>query len=114
MSYSDAIEEMKELWGSKLEELVKRQALAIEDLTEKQFADAIRQAIACGDFRRHVCTSQRSQAVIYIPHAREAYLTGRIRELEEQLKSLALANCSTSDPAPHDPKSDCLPEGSSP
>lgn len=104
MSYSNAIEEMKELFESKLKELVKQQALAIEDLTETQLAEAIRQAIACGDFQRYVCASNSSQAVIYVPHAREAYLTGRIRELEEELLKLqASEGCSKGDLAPLDP-----------
>lgn len=73
-----------------IEELIREHHLAVEALTEKQLAEAIRQAIACGDFQRYVCASNSSQAVIYIPHAREAYLTGKIRELEEKLSELEL------------------------
>ena len=69
-----------------IQDLVRKHALACNDLIEKQLVEAIRQAIACGDFQRHVCTSNSSQAVIYIPHAREAWLMGRIRELEAGLK----------------------------
>lgn len=93
MSYPNAIEEMKELFESKLKELVKRQALAVEDLTEKQLAEAIRQALACGDFQRLVCASNNSQLVVYTPFAAEARLQARIKELVEQLR-LAKALCT--------------------
>lgn len=76
-----------------IEELVREHALAVNNLTKAQLVESIRQAIACGDFERHVCPSNSSQAVIYIPHAREAYLTGRIRELEAQLR-LAKIRCT--------------------
>lgn len=76
-------------WGGKkyhevVEELVRKHVLAVENLTEMQLVEAIRQAIACGDFQRHVCPSNSSQVVIYIPHAREMYLLNKVRELEEQ------------------------------
>lgn len=47
-------------------ELVRKHQLAVETLTEHQLAEAIRQAIASGDFMRHVVTDGR-QAVTYIP-----------------------------------------------
>lgn len=74
--------------GKLFQELVHKHALAVGDLTEKQLAEAIRQAIACGDFRRYVATTgdgAQAQQVIYIPFAEQARLQARIRELEEQL-----------------------------
>ena len=47
-------------------ELVRKHQLAVETLTEQQLAEAIRQAIASGDFVRNVVANGR-QAVIYIP-----------------------------------------------
>lgn len=93
MSYSNAIEEMKELWESKLAEIVKRQALAVEDLTERQLVEAIRQAIACGDFQRYVKADGGGQQVVYIPFAQESLLQAQIKELVEQLR-LAKSLCT--------------------
>lgn len=47
-------------------DLIRKHNLAVEALTEQQLAEAIRQAIAAGDFMRHVVTDGR-QAVTYIP-----------------------------------------------
>lgn len=48
------------------DELVRKHQLAVETLTEQQLAEAIRQAIASGDFVRHVSMDGR-QSVSYIP-----------------------------------------------
>lgn len=47
-------------------ELVRKHQLAVETLTEHQLAEAIRQAIASGDFIRNVVVDGR-QSVTYIP-----------------------------------------------
>jgi hypothetical protein len=47
-------------------QLVKKHQLAVEGLTEKQLAEAIRQAIASGDFQRNLCLDG-AQSVIYLP-----------------------------------------------
>lgn len=57
--------------NDKLTELVRGYNLAVEALTEKQFVEALRQAIASGDFVRMVQVDSYSQAVTYIPY-REA------------------------------------------
>lgn len=81
-----ALFEEKE-FKSALEELIRKHSSAVEDLTEKQFAEAIRQAIACGDFQRLVVTTgEGAQRVLYIPFAEQARLQARIQELEEQCK----------------------------
>lgn len=70
-----------------LEKLVRKHNLAVEALTEKQLIEAIRQAIASGDFQRLVVTTGGgAQQVVYIPFAEQARLQARIRELEEQCK----------------------------
>lgn len=71
-----------------LDELIRKHQIAVNGLTEHQLAEAIRQACACGDFQRHVCPSNSSQFVVYIPHAREAYLLNKVRELETEQTAL--------------------------
>ena len=61
-------------------ELVHKYRLAVETLTEQQLAEAIRQAIASGDFMRNVTTDGR-QAVIYIPWREVESLRTRYNEL---------------------------------
>lgn len=41
---------------------------AVEQLTRKQFSEAFTQAIASGDFLRHVRVDNNAQAVTYIPY----------------------------------------------
>lgn len=48
-------------------ELVRKHNLAVDTLTEHQVADAIRQAIECGDFVRNVVCGSGAQSVIYLP-----------------------------------------------
>lgn len=47
-------------------ELVRKHHLAVEALTEQQLAEAIRQAIASGEFMRNVVVDGR-QSVTYLP-----------------------------------------------
>ena len=65
-----------ELFG----ELVSKHQLAVEVLTEQQLAEAIRQAIASGDFMRNVATDGR-QAVTYIPWREVDHLRSLYNEL---------------------------------
>ena len=68
------------LFGELFGELVRKHQLAVETLTEQQLAEAIRQAIASGDFMRNVTTDGR-QAVIYIPWREVESLRTRYHEL---------------------------------
>jgi len=52
-----------------------------EKLTEDQFAEAIRQAIACGDFLKLVTTDGRQQ-VIYVPYREVESLKSQVRQLD--------------------------------
>ena len=61
-------------------ELVRKHQLAVETLTEQQLAEAMRQAIASGDFMRNVVTDGR-QAVIYIPWREVEHLRSLYNEL---------------------------------
>jgi hypothetical protein len=50
--------------------LVRAHALAVEKLTEEQLAEAIRQAVACGDFQRHIHATPHGrdgQSITYAP-----------------------------------------------
>ena len=66
--------------------LVDKYRLAMAAMTEAQLADAVKQAIACGDFRRLVRAGDNAQSVVYIPFAREQELLERIRGLERALR----------------------------
>lgn len=57
--------------------------IAIENLTKMQLAEALTQAICCGDFQRLVTTDGR-QTVTYIPFRREQELQTRIEDLQAE------------------------------
>lgn len=48
-------------------EFVKKHELAVDSLTERQLAEAIRQALLSGDFVRNVLWDGSGQAVVYVP-----------------------------------------------
>lgn len=52
------------------EEFIKKYNIAVEELTEKQLAEALRQAIQCGDFIRNIRVTDNAQQIVYIPFAR--------------------------------------------
>lgn len=62
--------------------LVRQYALACEALTEQQLAEAIRQALQCGDFQRLVSVDG-GQQVVYIPFAREQQLENQIEDMRK-------------------------------
>jgi hypothetical protein len=70
-------------------EMVRKNSIAIEGLTEQQIAEAIKQAALAGDFTRHIyMTGQgHAQSVTYIPYqgvedlrAENARLVALLRE----------------------------------
>ena len=69
--------------GDLFGEFVREHNLAVEDLTEQQLAEALRQAITAGDFQRCVMNEggTHKQAVTYLPY-REV---SRLRPLYEEL-----------------------------
>lgn len=69
----------------KVEELIKERAIAVDNLTRTQLADAICQAIQCGDFHRHLVRGEDRQQVVYVPFQREHELKARIAELEARI-----------------------------
>jgi hypothetical protein len=48
-------------------EFIKKHQIAIENLTEHQLAEAIRQAIQSGDFIRYVRQEDSAQQIVYVP-----------------------------------------------
>lgn len=67
-----------------ISELGREYLKKVEGLTKEQFTEALKQAIACGDFMKQVVVSgELRQQVLYIPYAREKELQARIKELEE-------------------------------
>ena len=72
-----------------IKELIEKEHLACEELTKKQLAEVIRQALACGDLMIMVSQSSLhppSQCAVYIPYADEERLRSRVRYLEGLLK----------------------------
>lgn len=76
----------------KFADVVRRVASEQEKLTEEQFIEAMRQAVACGDFER-LCLQPswdgenfiHKQAVTYMPYRKVQELQSRIEELESRL-----------------------------
>ena len=71
------------------QELVKKHHIAAEELTERQLAEAFKQALACGDFQLHVRASDGAQAVSYVPYRECEHLRSQIKDLEARLKEVA-------------------------
>jgi len=65
-----------------LENLIREKNIAIENLTREQVAEALKQAILCGDFTRFVQADSNAQQVVYIPYKREQELLNEIKDLK--------------------------------
>lgn len=70
----------------KIEEFVEQHAIQVEALTKRQMAEAIRQALMCGDFVRYIRVTDYAQQIVYLPYAREQELESRIKTLESILE----------------------------
>lgn len=68
-----------------VEKLVAEKNIAVDNLTREQFAEAITQAIQCGDFTRYVVRDDDRQHVGYIPFRREQELLAQIASLRRAL-----------------------------
>lgn len=71
-----------------MQKLIEEYSLAEEKLTKEQFAQALSEAVASGDFIKYVRVTDNAQLVIYIPFARELELIDRINEPETELEVL--------------------------
>lgn len=68
-----------------IDKLVQEHQIHAEQLTRRQLAECIKQAILSGDFVKHVHSSGavESQAIVYLPYHEAQQLRDRIRELEQ-------------------------------
>ena len=82
----DELQELHEKFNAKLAEIVAKNNLAIEELTEQQVVKVFKQAIQCGDIRKLIRYDSGSQCVIYIPFEREERLTAEKEELSSKLR----------------------------
>lgn len=69
---------------------------AVEQLTRKQMYEAFTQAIASGDFMRHVHVDNHSQAVTYMPYRELEVLWLQIKELKAENDHLRQLNIEAS------------------
>lgn len=61
---------------------------AANALTEEQFIEAMRQALACGDFMRYVHIDGSCQSVTYEPFRECQSLRNRLKFFEQQMKAI--------------------------
>lgn len=80
-------ERFPEIANEMLTQLVRKNMLAIEEFTEAQFVEALKQAIASGDFQRYV-TRDSAQRVIYIPFQETTRLRTENQKLREALERI--------------------------
>ena len=85
-TYEDIIR--KDRFDKCVEEMIKRYNLAVENLTEQQLAQAIGDAIACGDFVRFL--APQGQQVVYIPFAQYDLMRSRNEFLEGEFRKLGI------------------------
>lgn len=71
-------------------QIIRKNMLAIEELTESQFVEALKQAIASGDFQRYV-TRDSAQRVIYIPFQETTRLRTENQKLREFVDKILAA-----------------------
>ena len=65
--------------------LARERAAAEDKLTEAQFTEAMRRALVCEDFLRHVRVDNGGQCVTYEPFRERERLKARVAELEAEL-----------------------------
>lgn len=70
------------------EKLVVEFGIQDERLLQSQIADALRQAIAAGDFERHVYHQGSQSDVIYVPFSGVDRLRSENRKLKERILEL--------------------------
>lgn len=61
---------------------IEKYQIACEELTKKQIASVMIQALACGDIVKICRVNDQTQDVIYIPFSESARLHAEIRRLE--------------------------------
>lgn len=81
------------------EKFMRAHNIAVNELTERQAAEALRQAIACGDFARLIRFDGHGQSVIYEPYRQYERLNVIIRELRDILAERGIDDPTTA-PSP--------------
>jgi len=76
----------QEEFQKKVDELVRKHHLDIEQLTAEQTVEVFRKAIECGDFQRYIRVDTDAQCVVYLPYSEAERLRTRIEILENLLK----------------------------
>ena len=70
---------------AKIAALIREHSIGIEALTEKQMAEALKQAVLAGDFERNVRVTDGGQAVVYLPGLGMDRMRAEIVRLRELL-----------------------------
>ena len=70
------------------ERLSAERAAAQSKLTKEQFVEAMRQALACGDFMRYVRIDNDGQMVTYEPFREVSRLRRRLEFMERGMKAI--------------------------
>lgn len=70
------------------ERLVKAYNIATEELTGKQIAEALEQALLAGDFKRLVEVTNNGQTVIYVPYMGVNELRAENERLKQEIIDL--------------------------
>jgi hypothetical protein len=72
---------------TKIQELVRKYQLELEDFTDYQLVEVLRQAFLSGDFRKQIIGDK--QMIVYLPYWEVSNLLDRIEELETKLEHYA-------------------------
>ncbi len=73
---------MKVLLDNKiLDNFISKYNLAVDNLTQNQLAEAIRQMISSGDFNRYVVSGSDKQSIVYLPWSGIDELRAKYNEL---------------------------------
>lgn len=91
-----AFDDIRKRLDGSISEMIKKYQIACNQLTEKQLAEAIKQAILAGDFTQCILVQNHSQAVVYHPYQGVEELRSENLRLKEKLSALtAILNDDT-------------------
>lgn len=77
---------------SAIQELIREKNIQVENLTRDQIAEALIQAIQCGDFTRFVVVQSDQQTVSYTPFRREQELIAKHNGITEMISRFLVAH----------------------
>lgn len=76
-------EQLRQAASLAIADAVRLHAVFVDKLTEHQVISALKQAIASGDFLRHVRVTDNAQAVDYVPFREKERLEAEIAKLKK-------------------------------